>query len=52
MSDTSIAVIARKLANAMLTRAKTRQPDDLKVVLDLQTQLVQEFLSETEPVSN
>lgn len=51
MSDASIAAIARDLAKAMITRAKTRQPDDLKVVLDLQTQLVAEFMNEKESAS-
>lgn len=46
MSDHSLAAIARDLAKAMITRAKTRQPDDLKVVLDLQTQLVAAYREE------
>ena len=39
MSDKSVAVIARKLAEAMMIRARTRLADDQKLVLDLQTQL-------------
>lgn len=46
MTDQSIAAIARELAKAMMTRARTRLPDDQKVVLALQTQLVAEFLDE------
>lgn len=46
MSDHSMAAIARELAKAMMTRAKTRLADDQKVVLALQTQLVAEFLEE------
>lgn len=46
MSDSSISLIARELAKAMITRAKTRQPDDLKVVLNLQTQLVAAYRDE------
>lgn len=48
MSDLSLAAIARELAKAMITRAKTRHPDDQKVVLALQTQLVAEYLNEKE----
>jgi hypothetical protein len=39
MSDETIASIGRQLADAMVTRARTRLPDDQKKVLDLQTQL-------------
>lgn len=46
MSDQSIAAIARELAKAMVIRARTRLPDDQKVVLALQTQLVAEFFAE------
>lgn len=48
MSDQSIAAIARELAKAMMTRARTRLPEDQKVVLALQTQLVAEFWAEKE----
>lgn len=39
MSDKYIATIARKLAEAMMTRARTRLAEDQKLVLELQTQL-------------
>jgi hypothetical protein len=48
MSDQSVAAVARQLAKAMVTRAKTRLPDDQKVVLALQTQLVAEIIAEQE----
>lgn len=48
MSDNSIASIARDLAKAMIARAKSRSAEDMKVVLGLQTQLVQEYLHEKE----
>lgn len=48
MSDNTIANIARDLAKAMIARAKSRSADDMKVVLALQTQLVQEYFHEKE----
>lgn len=48
MSDQSVAAIARDLATAMVARAKSRSPDDQKVVLALQTQLVAEISAEKE----
>lgn len=48
MSDQSVAAVGRELAKALMTRARTRLPDDQKVVLALQTQLVAEFLAEKE----
>lgn len=50
MSDQTIAAIARELAHAMLTRARTRLPDDQKAVLALQTQLVAEVAAESDPI--
>ena len=46
MSDQSVAALARKLVEAMEVRARTRTPEDLKVVLDLQTQLAAEVRAE------
>lgn len=46
MSDQSVAEIARRLVDAMLIRAKTRQPDDMKTVLALQTELAAEVAAE------
>jgi hypothetical protein len=51
MSDQTVAAIARDLAKAMLTRARTRLPDDQKVVLALQTKLVAEISAEQESAS-
>lgn len=51
MSDQSVAAIARDLAKAMMTRARTRLPDDQKVVLALQTKLVAEILDEEKSAS-
>jgi hypothetical protein len=51
MSDHSVAAIARELAKAMMTRAKTRSADDQKVVLALQTQLVAEIAAESAPAN-
>ena len=51
MSDQSIAALARKLAGAMLDRARTRSADDQKKVLFLQTQLVQECAAEIESLA-
>lgn len=39
MSDEHIAMIARELASAMVTRARTRLAEDQKKVLELQTSL-------------
>jgi hypothetical protein len=41
MSDQEIATIARELARALKKRAHDRQPEDLKIVLELQWRLVQ-----------
>lgn len=49
MSDSSVAAIARKLAEAMVTRARTRLAEDQRVVLELQTELVQEVYAESVP---
>jgi hypothetical protein len=51
MSDQSVAAIARDLAKAMITRARTRLAEDQKVVLDLQTKLCAEVLAEKESAS-
>ena len=39
-NDARVAEIARRLAAAMQKRAVSRQPDDLKVVQAIQTELV------------
>jgi hypothetical protein len=39
MCDQIVAAIARKLIQAMQLRAKSRSPEDLRVVLRLQTEL-------------
>ena len=46
MRDIEIALIARQLAKALMTRARTRLAEDQKIVLELQTQLCQEVLKE------
>ena len=46
MSDQEIAGIARELAYAMATRARTRLPEDNKRVLLLQTDLVRAVAAE------
>jgi hypothetical protein len=48
MSDQSVAAIARDLAKAMITRARSRLPEDQKAVLLLQTELCAEVASEIE----
>ena len=48
MSDQSVAAIARELAKAMMTRARTRLPEDQKTVLLLQTELCAEVAAEIE----
>lgn len=47
MSDEVIAGIARDLAVALVTRARTRLPEDQKKVLELQTVLCAEVYAET-----
>lgn len=49
MSAQTVAAIARELVKAMQKRARTRAPEDLKVVLDLQTQLAAEVFAENVP---
>lgn len=46
MSDESVAEIARRLVEAMTMRARTRQPDDMKKVQSIQTELCQEVAAE------
>jgi hypothetical protein len=48
MSDQSVATIARELAKAMITRARTRLQEDQKTVLLLQTELCAEVAAEIE----
>lgn len=50
MSDESVAAIARELSKALLARAKTRHPDEDKLVRCLQSQLVQEVGAELDPL--
>ncbi len=49
MSDQVIAEIARRLVVAMNARARTRLPEDLKVLLAVQTELARAV---SEEVSN
>ena len=50
MSDLSVAEIARRLVIAMLTRARTRLPEDMRVVQHLQVELVNEVAAERDPI--
>jgi hypothetical protein len=47
MSDETIAAIARELAGAMQMRAKSRSPEDMRRVLELQADLCTEVHNET-----
>lgn len=49
MSDASMAEIARRLAAAMMLRARTRLPEDTKAVAVLQTELCAEYGAELDP---
>jgi hypothetical protein len=46
MCDQIVAGIARELIRAMKARAKSRSPEDLKIVLRLQTELAQAINTE------
>jgi hypothetical protein len=46
MSDQSVATIARDLVKAMQVRARSRLPEDMQIVLALQTQLAAEVRAE------
>lgn len=47
MSDVVIASIARRLAEALMQRARSRSADDTKLVAQLDTELCQAVKAET-----
>ena len=46
MTDATVAAIARQLAAALAARARTRSPDDAKLVAQFSTELVREAMAE------